>query len=475
MSDIEIKDNGGKKVDTSSAFDFSQFDDMFSDMNNNSEPKQQVHVEPVKEAPNNITIQNTGNPLKADPALIQSGIVKMQNIATEMNNLFVEREDLVRIMELALVTKTNVLMLGKPGTGKSLLTYEMCGRIQNANYFQWMLNKTSDPSEILGPFSVKQMENDHFMRITTGKLPEAHIAFMDEIYKSNAPTLNALLTIMNEHIFYNDGKPVDVPLVSMFGASNEPPEDESLLALHDRFIFRIDLEYIHDAAGRKRMHSNYLDQRAGVAGLAGKTVITMEELNALQNASMTVKVPRDIINSFIRFIDMLARTYTIKVSDRRLNECLKVMQGSAVLAGRNIVGLDDFKSLLYVLWEKEEQIPNIEAELAKIVNPYDEQFAKLRDSFNQVKNSIDSASDDTERLKKAVASKNALSRIIGRTNKLCTEASRNGRDISEFEKFRDSIVKYNEDMINKSFNKSFGPATTTPNNDSDEDSDDDEV
>lgn len=351
----------------------------------------------------------------------------------------------------------------------------MCGRIQNANYFQWMLNKTSDPSEILGPFSVKQMENDHFMRITTGKLPEAHIAFMDEIYKSNAPTLNALLTIMNEHIFYNDGKPVNVPLVSMFGASNEPPEDESLLALHDRFIFRIDLEYIHDAAGRKRMHSNYLDQRAGVAGLAGKTVITMEELNALQNASMTVKVPRDIINSFIRFIDMLARTYTIKVSDRRLNECLKVMQGSAVLAGRNVVGLDDFKSLLYVLWEKEEQIPNIEAELAKIVNPYDEQFAKLRDSFNQVKSSIDSASDDTERLKKAVASKNALSRIIGRTNKLCTEASRNGRDISEFEKFRDSIVKYNEDMINKSFNKSFGPAAMTPNNDSDEDSDDDEV
>lgn len=118
MSDIEIKDNGGKKVDTSNAFDFSQFDDMFSDMNSSSEPKQQAHVEPVKEAPNNITIQDTGSSLKTDPALIQSGIVKMQNIATEMNNLFVEREDLVRIMELALVTKTNVLMLGKPGTAR---------------------------------------------------------------------------------------------------------------------------------------------------------------------------------------------------------------------------------------------------------------------------------------------------------------------------------------------------------------------
>lgn len=91
-----------------------------------------------------------------------------------------------------------------------------------------MLNKTSDPSEVFGPFSVKAMENDKFLRITTGKLPEAHIAFMDEVFKSNAPTLNALLTIMNEHIFYNDGKPQPVPLISMFGASNEPPEDKRI-------------------------------------------------------------------------------------------------------------------------------------------------------------------------------------------------------------------------------------------------------
>ena len=85
---------------------------------------------------------------------------------------------------------------------------------------------------------------------------------MDEVYKSNAPTLNALLTIMNEHIFYNDGKPNKIPLISLFGASNEPPEDESLNALHDRFIFRINVQYVKDAANKKRMHNNYLDKRA---------------------------------------------------------------------------------------------------------------------------------------------------------------------------------------------------------------------
>lgn len=91
-----------------------------------------------------------------------------------------------------------------------------------------MLNKTSDPSEILGPYSIKEMENDKFMRITTGKLPEAHIAFIDECFKANAPVLNILLPIMNEKIFYNDGKPNNIPLMTMIGASNEGPEDKSI-------------------------------------------------------------------------------------------------------------------------------------------------------------------------------------------------------------------------------------------------------
>ena len=452
--------NGGKKMNSNAALDFSQFDSMFEGIET---PEVKDNIKPA-EGVNENTVKITETSTTVDPIAVKSGVSKMQAIAMEMNNLFVEREQLIKIMQIALVTKTNLLMLGLPGTAKSFITYDMCGRIEGAKYFQWMLNKTSDPSEILGPFSVKQMENDHFMRITTGKLPEAHIAFMDEVYKSNAPTLNALLTIMNEHIFYNDGKPVDVPLMSMFGASNEPPEDESLLALHDRFIFRINLEYVHDAAGRKRMHSNYLDNRAGLINNSSKTKITLDELKALQNATLHVKVPRDIINSFIRFIDLLNRNYAIKVSDRRLNECLKVMQGSAVLEGRSTVGLNDFNSLLYVLWDKEDQIPNIEGEIAKIVNPYDEQFAKLKDSFNQIKSSIDNAGNDKDRLSKAVSSKSAMNRIVGRFNKLITEASRNGRDTQKFEEFRDNIVKYNDNVMSSTFDMAF-PSSNNKAND----------
>ena len=445
--------------------DFSDFDDMFADMGLEKATEQQLNNEknvtakPVPASTETVSIAPVPPPL--NPAVLQSAQAKMSQIFVEMNNIFVERDELIKLMELAIVTGTNLLMLGPPGTAKSAITYEMCGRIENANYFQWMLNKTSDPSEILGPFSVKEMENDKFMRITTGKLPEAHIAFMDEVFKSNAPTLNALLTIMNEHIFYNDGKPVEVPLISMFGASNEPPEDESLDAMYDRFIFRMNVQYIHDAANKKRMHSNYVDNRAGLLNLVNKTTITLAEVQALQAAAKAVKVPKDIINKFIRLISDLDRQ-AVHISDRRQNECFKVMQGSAVLAGRNSVTLDDFKSLVYVLWEKEEHIPLIESSILKMVNPYDDRFKELKENFNQVKTDIESITDSSQKSKKAIESKGVIEKIASKTNKLINEATKNGKDVAEFIEFRDNMVKYNQELINAALGTSFGSLDENP-------------
>lgn len=445
----------------STNLDLSEFDGLFDDIVAPNpvqidaaqlENERNVTAKPVKESAG-IEIEHVNAPV--NPSTLQSAQAKMQQINVEMNNLFVERDELIKLMQLAITTGTNLLMLGPPGTAKSAITYELCGRIENANYFQWMLNKTSDPSEVFGPFSVKEMENDKFMRITTGKLPEAHIAFMDEVFKSNAPTLNALLTIMNEHIFYNDGKPQPVPLISMFGASNEPPEDETLDAMYDRFIFRMNVQYIHDAANKKRMHSNYIDDRAGLLGLAQKTTITLAELQTLQSAAKSVRVPKDVINRFVRLIADLDRQ-AIHVSDRRQNECFKVMQGSAVLRGSNTVGLDDFKSLVYVLWEKEEHIPIIESAILKMVNPYDDRFKELRDNFSQVKGDIEGITDSSMKSKKAIESKGVIEKIVSKTNKLINEASKNGKDVQDFTTFRDEMIKYNQQLISSALGATFG-------------------
>lgn len=234
--------------------------------------------------------------------------------------------------------------------------------------------------------------------------------------------------------------------------------------MYDRFIFRMNVQYIHDAANKKRMHSNYVDNRAGLLGLVNKTTITLNELQTLQTASKAVKIPKDIINKFIRLISDLDRQ-AIHVSDRRQNECFKVMQGAAVLRGSNSVGLDDFKSLVYVLWEKEEHIPIIESAILKMVNPYDDRFKELKDNFSQVKSDIEGITDSSQKAKKSIESKGVIEKIVSKTNKLINEASKNGKDITEFTAFRDDMINYNQQLISAALGTTFGGFGTTPSDD----------
>ncbi len=46
-------------------------------------------------------------------------------------------------------------------------------------------------------------------------LPEATVAFVDEIFKANSAILNTLLTLLNERLFDNGASRVRVPLVCM--------------------------------------------------------------------------------------------------------------------------------------------------------------------------------------------------------------------------------------------------------------------
>lgn len=313
---------------------------------------------------------------------------KLTKIESELNGKFIERADEIRMLLLGIVSGTNSFLHGPAGTGKSQLTEDISNRIVNSNYFRILMGKTTEPAEVFGPVSVNALKNDSYKVNTENKLPTAHIAFLDEVFKANSAVLNSLLTIMNEKLFFNDTVE-EVPTISVIGASNEYYEDDSLVALYDRFLLRWHVDYIKDPSNRMDLFKGFLNSRKKKSKLQGlvaattkdtATTIELEEVLIANELCKEVDISLKILKEYNKLFLALEKK-GIMVSDRRKNEALKVLQASALIEGRTSVELGDFDALKYVLWNEQSQLPVLIEQINKIASPnanvYDEYSKSL--------------------------------------------------------------------------------------------------
>lgn len=273
---------------------------------------------------------------------------KLSEIRQALNAKFYERENEVEGMLVALLARQHMLLIGPAGTAKSALSVELAKIVQGTTYFQWLLTKFSTPEELFGPLSLKDLEQGVYKRVTTAKLPEAHVVFLDEIFKSNPAILNSLLTLINERLFYNDGLPIQTPLMSVIGASNEyPDEDEELGALFDRFLLRFEVDLIAD-------DSNFVAMMQGADHDVQMPSITLAQLEQLQHLTDNVCIPDDVYDVLSR-IRVELRDEGIRPSDRRFKQSLSVLQARAFIHEREVVQVEDVAILEHVLWETIDQ------------------------------------------------------------------------------------------------------------------------
>jgi len=355
--------------------------------------------------------------------------------------MFLERGDLIDGALVAMLSRSHVLLIGPPGTAKSMLAEELCTRIDGANYFQWLLTRFSTPEEIFGAVSLRGLENDDYRRVTAHKLPEAHIAFLDEIFKANSSILNALLTLVNERIFHNGRERTSVPLVTMFGASNELPDEEELTALYDRFMLRFMADYIVE-------DFRFLKMLEG-SPPAARTTLSFAELGELGAAARAVAIPGAILHALTELRRALGREQII-VSDRRWKNSLAVMRAHAILLSRTVVTEDDLMFLEHVLWKDPEERPKVSEALRRIVRGFEEEARELLIQSQELREYAERSWDSEELRQRAVVEAHAkIANILVRFDNLLRDAADGGRTIAGADAMRAEVREIQQAMLRR--------------------------
>ena len=416
---------------------------------------------------------------------------QMLAVIADVNAQVAEREELVEMIAIALLTGKNLFILGAPGQAKSYAINAFRSRITGARQFERLLSKQTDEEQLFGrvdlssllPGSVPEsvVSGDELYQhlrsklecfvesfssqkdspstyellrahtaaladyraalaalhsgepsvLTAGKIPEADIVFLDEIFKCNDGVLNSLLTALNERKYTNEGRTYPIPVISFFAASNEipnfnDPQEKILEALYDRLELKVVTDNIEDRSKRLAVLAN---KQAGHAGQVSAS-ITLDELDRMQGEVSAIPVP-DAVNELADDILCQLRKDGVTVSDRKYLNYYPIAQAKAWLSGHSQVEPQDLLALKNYLWQKPGDRSGVETTLERMcVNPMQDKVDNLRAMALDVQAEFEANCADTGKpnagSRALIKLRGELVRLYGEQQKLAAAAQSDG-------------------------------------------------
>lgn len=317
---------------------------------------------------------------------------RIQTAKDEMIAIHKERSEIVDGMWVSLVANQHFLMIGPGGTGKSFIVRDLSGRIVGAKYFEKALDETSTPDEVLGPPDIKAMvEDGKTRRVVTGMLPEADIAFIDEFFNANGPTLHNTMPLLNERIHHNNGVPSRIPLKSCFMGSNKLNADAEMAAVWDRVHHRHKITYVEDRDALRDLITEAVLRRSGV--LTEPTTLDLKELDAAHKASLQIPVPDATYGVFLDIVENLRRQGVV-VSTRRVVEGMAAVLAAAWLNGNEAgVRVGDMSVLRHMFWSVQDDIGKVREVVLNATNPGEKKALDLREDLEKLKGEYQTVSE----------------------------------------------------------------------------------
>lgn len=275
---------------------------------------------------------------------------KTQIIIQEMNNKLIEREHIIPMILLALYSQQHMLLLGPPGVGKTYAVELIKHFVEDVKYFEYLITPTTTIDELFG---TKIIEADGSVTYNIEQsMLDSHIVFNDEIFKGPSQLLNSQLGITHtSRSFFQRGRgKLRSPMLSMFAASNELPDNDAVDAFDDRLIFRFWVDEIENHNNFKRFAKREFDRTQNFS-----VSLTIDEIRNLKTEALNVFIHDDFVAIFSS-IKAKLKTEKVRVSDRKLQSSLDVFQISAYVNGRDYVDLSDLFILLDIAWKHYDDI-----------------------------------------------------------------------------------------------------------------------
>ena len=217
----------------------------------------------------------------------------------ELGRAYVERDDLLQQIALALLAREHVLMTGPPGTAKSGIAGAVLGRIvdettRGPSLYARQFTESTVQTDLVGPIDFKTLmdtgRTEHFT--DEGMLGAVH-AFLDEVFDGRDMLLRAALNVLQERELKQGTRTTRGRIECAIMTTNRYLAEilegsrETLLAFIDRVAF---VSFVPKGFASPANLPLVLQRQVGAARARLDAELTIQDLDALQDAVDSVQV-----------------------------------------------------------------------------------------------------------------------------------------------------------------------------------------
>jgi MoxR-like ATPase len=266
-----------------------------------------------------------------------------QMVSKEIKKHIAGKEDIIKLMFIALIANGHCLLEGVPGVAKTMITKSLADAI-DGEFKRVQGTPDLEMKDIIG-FTYMD-EADHTVKIKTGPI-FTNILLIDELNRTPAKTMAAFLEALEERQVTIPGAPTQMlknPFIAF--ATQNPLNIEGTIplpkVLTDRFLMRIAVSYPSNEEEQEMLRLKEAE-----ATVKTERVIGVKDVLQLQQDVGSIRMSDDVAAFITRLVDATRDEIHIVMgaSPRAEISFMQCSKAKALIEGRKEVSIDDVKYL----------------------------------------------------------------------------------------------------------------------------------